>query len=112
MIASFAREVITRLRYPTRSDHGVQVPDFRAVPAEEDIRRCWLEPTQSQENNDGRLAVATGWTVAAPKGADIVATDHVRYGGVEYEVIGEPQRVPSPTGALDAVRLVLQRWEG
>lgn len=112
MIASFAREVITRLRYPTRSDHGVDRPNYRATPDELDIGRCWLEPLQSQENNDGRLAVSTGWTVAAPKGADIVSTDHIRYGGTEYEVVGDPQRVPSPTGALDAVRLVLQRWEG
>lgn len=112
MIASFARETITRLRYPTRSDHGVQVPDYRAVPVEFTVNRCWLEPVQSQESNDGRLAVSTGWTVAAPKNTDVVSTDHVRYQGVEYEVLGDPQRVPSPTGALDAVRMILQRWEG
>jgi len=110
--ASFARETITRLRYPTRSDHGVDVPDYRAVAAELPISRCWLEPALSQESNDGRLAVSTGWTVAAPKGADVVSTDHLRYEGVEYEVLGDPQRVKSPTGALDAVRIVLQRWEG
>ena len=112
MTASFAREVITRLRYPILDDHGTAVPDYDAVPAELDIRRCWLEPVVSQEVNDGRLAVSTGWNVAAPKDADLVSTDHVRYGGVEYEVVGDPQRVPSPTGALDAVRLTLQRWEG
>lgn len=112
MIASFARETITRLRYPTRSDHGVQVPDYRAVPDELPISRCWLEPALSQEANDGRLAVSTGWTIAAPKDADVQSTDHVRYEGVEYEVVGEPQRVKSPTGALDAVRIIVQRWEG
>lgn len=112
MTASFAREVITRLRYPVLNDHGAERPDYDATPTEVDIRRCWLEPTVSQEVNDGRLAVSTGWTVAAPKTADLVSTDHVRYGGVEYEVVGDPQRVKSPTGALDAVRLNLQRWEG
>lgn len=112
MIASFARETITRLRYPTVNDHGAERPDYRAAADALDIGRCWLEPVQSQESNDGRLAVSSGWTVAAPPGADVVTTDHVRYEGVEYEVVGDPQRVKSPTGALDGVRIVLQRWEG
>jgi hypothetical protein len=109
---SFARLTITRLRFPTRDDRGVLVPDYDAEPDRLDIRRCWLEPTTSTEQNDGRLAVATGYTVDAPYQCDVLASDLVEYEGIRYEVTGDPQHVPSPTGALNATRLTLQRWEG
>lgn len=112
MRASFARLTITRLRFPERDDRGTLVPDYDAEPDPLTIRRCWLEPTTSTEQNDGRLAVATGYTVDAPYLSDIVSSDLVEYEGVRYEVVGDPQHVPSPTGALNATRLTLQRWEG
>ena len=112
MRPSFARLTIVRLRYPTIDDHGADRPDVSAEAERLDVTRCWLEPTQSTEDADGRLAVSTGYTVDAPALADITAMDHVEYAGVEYDVVGEPQRIPSPTGALDSVRLTIQRWEG
>lgn len=112
VLPSFARETITRLRYPTRDDYGTTVPDYLAEPVEVDVVGCWLEPVRSIENLDGRIAVSTGYTVAAPPGADFVSTDHVRYLGVEYEVVGDAIPVPSPSGALDATELILRRWEG
>jgi hypothetical protein len=107
-----AKETITRLRYPTREDAGVLVPDLDAAPDELPIRRCWLEPTQSDEQSDGRLAVSTGYLVDAPANADITEADQVRYRDVVYDVVGDPLDVPSPTGALNSVRLMIQRWEG
>jgi hypothetical protein len=108
----FAKETITRLRYPTRQDGGVTVPDLDAAPDELAITRCWLEPIQSDEQSDGRLAVSTGYLVDAPAGADITEADQVRYRDIVYDVDGDPLRVPSPTGVLDSVRLTIQRWEG
>jgi hypothetical protein len=112
MLSSFARETITRLRYPTVNDQGTTVPDYTANPDEADIAGCWLEPTQSIENDDGRLAVQTGFTVAAPPAADITAKDRARYLDTIYEVIGDPMPIKSPTGALDSTKLFLRRWEG
>lgn len=112
MRPSFARLTVTRLRYPTRDDYGTRVPDFSAKPDRLPIDRCWYEPTSSTEDADGRTAVLTGYTIDAPKGADIIATDHVLVDGIEYDVDGDPLRVPSPTGALDSVRVVVTRWEG
>lgn len=112
MRTSFARLTITRLRYPSRSDRGVDVPDYAAPPDELPIARCWYEPTASAEDLDARTAVLTGYTIDAPAGADIVATDHVRIDGVEHEVVGQPLRVPSPTRALDSTRVTTKRWEG
>lgn len=111
-LPSFARETITRLRYPTRDDFGTVMPDYTGTPVEADISGCWLEPIRSVENLDGRLAVQTGWTVAAPPGIDIVSADHVRYRGDEYEVVGDSVPIPSPSGALDATQLILRRWAG
>jgi hypothetical protein len=111
-LPSFARETITRLRYPSADDMGTDMPDFTAEPEALDITGCWAEPIRSIENLNGRMAVQTGWTVAAPPGVDIVSTDHVRYRGDEYEVVGDAIAVPSPSGALDATSLILRRWEG
>ncbi len=112
MLSSFARETLTRLRYPKTTDHGVDVPDYTANPTEDDSAGWWLEPIESQEVIDGRLAVLTGYLVAGPADADFVAEDRARYRGVVYEVIGEVMHVPSPTGALASTRFRIQIWNG
>lgn len=109
---SFASVTITRLRYPTRTDHGTTITDYTATPATFDIDGCWAEPSPSTEVADHRFALSTGWIIAAPPGIDLTAADHVRHQGIEYEIDGEPLPVPSPTGALDYTRIVLKKWEG
>lgn len=111
MTVSFAREEITRLRYPTVDDQGTNVPNLEDTPVEVAIFNCWLVPITSTENEDGRLAVFTGFDVVAPWGTDLVFTDHVRYLGVEYEMAGDVMPVKSPTGALNEVKFSLRRWQ-
>lgn len=111
-LPSFARETITRLRYPSRDDFGTAMPDYTATPERADIPGCWLEPIRSIENLDGRLAVETGWTVAAPPNVDIVSADHIEYRGIVYEAVGDAVAIPSPSGALDATQVILRRWAG
>lgn len=110
MLSSFARMVITRKRYPQIDDQGTAVRDYSATPDVKTITGCWLEPITSNEVTDDRLAVATGYQVAAPAGADVTAEDRVEYAGVDYEVEGEPLRVGSPTGALAHTQFVLRKW--
>lgn len=109
---AFQQITVVRLRYPRITDHGVQRADYTGTPERSDIAGCWAEPTESQEVVDGRLAVRTGWAVAGPENADLVADDHVEMHGVEYEVTGEILRIPSVTGALKATKFNLVRWEG
>lgn len=109
---AFAKVTVTRLRYPRINDHGVDVADYTATPARKDIPGCWAEPVESQEIVDGRLAVRTGYTVAAPSGIDLVADDHVEYAGAEYDVVGDVIHIPSVTGALAASKFTIVRWEG
>lgn len=110
--ATFARATVTRLRYPRVTDHGVQRADYSATPERSDIVGCWVEPTESAEVVDGRLAVRTGYTVVLPPATDLVADDHVEFAGVEYDVVGDILHVPSATGALDATKTTIVRWEG
>ncbi|OOB90293.1 hypothetical protein [Rathayibacter sp. VKM Ac-2630] len=110
MLPSFARMVIIRKRYPKINDQGTLVPDYSQAPDVETIAGCWLEPITSTEVTDDRLAVATGYQVVAPAAADVNAEDRVQYAGADFEVEGEPMRVPSPTGALAHTQFVLRRW--
>ncbi|PPH99727.1 hypothetical protein C5C95_06175 [Rathayibacter sp. AY1B7] len=110
MLSTFARMTITRKRYPQIDDQGTSVRDYDATPETITIAGCWLEPITSTEVTDDRLAVATGYQVAAPAGVDVTAEDRIEYAGVDYEVEGEPSRVPSPTGALAHTLFVLRRW--
>lgn len=109
---SFARLTITRLRYPTKTVHGTTEVDYYATPAEYPIDGCWLDPTQSIENNDSRTAVLTGYTVDAPAGIDLTSADRVRYGADTFEVDGSPVQIPSPSGALSSTRVILKFWKG
>ena len=113
MRSSFAKLTITRLRYPVITDRGVMVTDWSATPTEVSIDRCWYEPAMSQIVDGSRTAISSGFVVDAPAGVDVSArTDHVRIGGVEFALTGDPQHVPSPTGALDSTKFYCERWEG
>lgn len=112
MLSSFATKTITRLRYPSTTDQGVTVPDYTATPAEASVGGCWYEPVTSSEDMDGRDAVGTGYTVAAPAGVDVLSTDRLRIEGDVYEIVGAPLSIPSPTGALASTKIVTRRWEG
>lgn len=93
-------------------DQGVPVVDYSAAPSELVIDGCWFEPAASTVVTDGRFAVRTGYVVDAPAGVDVHAADHVRIGGAEFALDGEPLVVPSPTGALDSTRFSVVLWEG
>jgi hypothetical protein len=108
---SFARITVTRLRYPVIDDHGTEVRDYAVSPAAVDIPGWWVEPVESTENNDGQLAVTSGYTAVGPFTADITADDHVIVFGVKHQVIGDVLRVPSPTGALSETKATFRRWQ-
>lgn len=113
MLPSFARQTITIRRAPLVTDHGAQVRDWDSDDvAEHSVAGCSVQPLTGQEILANRDTVQAQYRVYAPPGADVEATDHVTFGGDDYEVVGEPLRWPSPTGALDHVELLLNRWEG
>lgn len=96
---------VTDTRNTRRATYPPDAPRV-AVPG------CWLNPGNSSELNDARSTTEISWTLYAPPGADIGAADQVEVDGVMHLVDGEPQRVPSPTGAVSHVLALLVRWKG
>ena len=110
MPSSWARETITRKRYPLIDDMGSQVVDYSATPETLDIEGCWPEPEESTIDDDGRTLTVTGYRIAAPYDADVLARDVIAYAGVDHKVTGDPQRVPSPTGRLRQSIIKVRRY--
>lgn len=112
MSISYHRDTVTVLRAPLVDDgYGNQVPDW-SEPTRTDVPGCRLQPERAAEYVLDREAVTTRWRLFAPEGTDLRATDRVEYAGVVYQVDGEPERWPSPTGRLAHVEALLRRTEG
>jgi hypothetical protein len=69
--------------------------DPTGAAVEHTVDRCLIAPTEGAENTDHADTVITEFTVYAPPGADVLATDQVRGGGVlgdlVYEVVARPR---------------------
>lgn len=107
----FARQTITVLRAPQIRDHGSLIRDWDNAESH-DIPGCMVEPLSTDEDNEHREAVMSGYRVTAPKGADVLATDKIQLPDGDFEVDGEPARQPSATGRLDHTIIILQKWSG
>ena len=112
---SFARDTITRLRAPLVADGYGTPASLRdwANASELDIPGCRVHPAGSSEvNAQGRETVAVALRAFAPAGADIAAGDRVEWEGATYEVEGDPQSWPSPTGGLAHLEFGMRKVAG
>lgn len=109
---SFHRDTVTILRAGMVDDgYGNQTPDWSA-PSRADVAGCRLQPLPVEDYTLDREAVTTRWRLFAPAGTDLRATDRVEHQDEVYEVEGDPERWPSPTGRLAHVEALLRRTEG
>ncbi|ATW58728.1 head closure Hc1 [Arthrobacter phage Urla] len=108
---SFARQTLVRLRPSVVDDHGNKTFDY-SNPSEHDLKGCIVQPLQSSEVSVNRDATFTQYQVQAPTSHDIRSEDHFRYAGKEYQINGEVQVQPSPSGTMDHLTFVINRWEG
>ncbi|ALY10737.1 head-to-tail stopper [Arthrobacter phage Suppi] len=108
---SFARQTLVRLRPTVVDDHGNKTFDY-SDPTEFDLKGCIVQPLQASEVSVNRDATFTQYQVQAPASHDIRDSDHFRYAGKEYQINGEVQIQPSPTGTLDHATFTINRWEG
>lgn len=111
MLVSFARHTVERLRPEVISDHGNDFMDYSgavAVP----IHGCIVQPATGADSATDRTAVLSQKQVILPPGTDLLPHDHLKYKGVEYQIIGDVQDWDSPTGDLDHLFVTVQRWEG
>lgn len=112
MHISFFRQTVTRKRPGQTAQRGSTVPDWSDAETLE-ISGCSVQPGTTALSQDGRvLGVTDGLTAYLPLEADVIAGDHILYGGREYTIMGEPRKWQSPTGAVSHMQLDLQRWSG
>ena len=111
MLPSFASQTVTVRRAPLVADaHGGYRDWSVATPST--LTGCLVQPVSSSEEATNRDGVVADARMHAPAGTDVLSSDRLVVDGAEYEVIGEPLRWPSPTGALAHVEVLLRRVEG
>lgn len=104
----FGTDTLTVVRQAVDEDG-----DPAGAPAEVEVPGCYVQPRgTSDEDNDLRLTVTTGWLVFAPPGADIRPADRVRWNGGMYEVVGDPAAWAPPGGPAHHHEVVLRRVKG
>lgn len=112
MMRRLGKTTIQIVRAPLITDaHNNQIPDW-ANATRTPVTGCYVEAGTTQEDLVNRDEVRVAWTVFAPAGVDVVATDRVEHAGVDYEVVGAPAPMESFTGRLDHTVIALQKWEG
>lgn len=111
---SLARGWIEVIRAPQIRDHGALYFDWDNPEPARRIEDCIVSAGPSQEDNTRQTAELIVYTVLAPWGADVKATDKVRVylePGLDLAVDGRPRPVPSPSGNLDHTAIELREWE-
>lgn len=111
----FGGDVITVIRAAGHSADG----DPTGTAAEVDVEGCYVQPRSSPggggsstETLGGRDTVVTGLIAFVPAGADIRATDRIRWKGDLYEVDGDDADWSTPDGEQHHLEISLQRVKG
>lgn len=113
----FARHTIKITDPGTRLVYGSEVKDWSAAGPPR-TARGWAIPAQTDEFNENRDAVRTGWNVYLEPGTEITADSRLTLpDGNDYHAIGDPAPVPAPgTGpgrhGIDHIFVYVERWEG
>lgn len=116
MTFGWFRHTITVVRAARTTDrYGNPVLDWDAA-TRHDVRRCRVQPVQGSRVNMAetipRDGVETRRRVFIPAGADIDHLDRIEYLGLTYQIDGDVDAWPSPTGRLAHIELMLSRVEG
>lgn len=87
---------VTVLRAPLVEDaYGNEEPDWGSATSTV-VDGCSVQPQVGAEATVGRDTVVSRWQLFAPDGTDLLATDRIRWQGVDYEVDTEVQRWDFP----------------
>lgn len=73
---------------------------------------AWVEPLSSREANDRQIQQTYGYVMYLPLGADVTGADSIVYGGLDYGVVGEPQRQPGGFVVEGYQRVIVERVTG
>lgn len=92
---------VVRVRAGSRTDRGGNTVRDWSAASRVTLERLSVQPTFQSENvNEERMSVVTGWRVLSEPGSDVDvrADDRIEYDGVTCEVQGEVGRWRSPLG--------------
>lgn len=104
------RDTVTRLRGTAGTgSYGSDEIDWSS-PTELDMS-CEFQPMTTDEEVALQQRTESFWRVFLPAGADVLATDRLRFDGVDYEIDGEPRRWRM-NGREHHVELVVTRVVG
>lgn len=93
---SLGAHTITVLRAPVVEDaYGNETRDWSAATTTA-VTGCSVQPQVGGESTIGRQTIVSRWQLFAPFETDLLATDRVRWQGVDYEVDSEVQRWDFP----------------
>lgn len=117
MGVSFHRDTVTRVRAPLADDrYGDDVRDW-ANATTQDIPGCRIAPASiaaddSPSNVIDRDRLNRRFNFFGPPGADLVASDRIRWQGEDYDITGDVRHWRSPSGRLAHIEADLLRVEG
>lgn len=110
MSGLFTEEVFLVRSGPSteRDDYGNDVPG----PRERVSWKVWLEPRESGESTDAQHQTISGYWVAGEGHPDLESYEHIEIGGKDYDVDGEPGRVPAGFRIEAFTKVAVKRVEG
>ena len=120
MTPTYGRATVLLLRAPVKQVHGSDVYDWKS-PAVTRTRYedCLVQAAATSEDLDHREALRGTYDVFLPEldadgnPADLRGTDKVLLpNGREYRIVGDPEYLDSPTGALNGWQILVERWAG
>lgn len=109
MLPSFMRRPYQRKRFPTVTDHGTTVVDYKATPSVVTIYGS-LQPADAVTDQVNRDGAEIAYVILAQPTSDVHHADQIALSDGAYYVNGEPQRWA--VGILDHMVIRLSRWLG
>ena len=106
---TLGEHTITVVRPPKPGPNGDPLP---GTGTSTDIDGCSVQPRTSTEATDGRDTIITGKIAYVPAGADIAATDKIKFKGVTYEVDGDLGDWDDLAAEPDHIEVLLRRVTG
>ena len=103
------RDTVTVVdRVPVTDDRGNETWS----ETEREVGNCNMQPMSSTEVIEGKVQVITRMRLAGPPDMGLTATSLIRFGGVTYEVDGEPGVHHSFGALLDHTEAILMEVTG
>lgn len=111
---SFYTDSVTRVRPQTGTDahNPVASIDWSLTAVESTLTGCRFQPVSTVEDLRLRDGVEVNARLMGPVDMDLTAQDRVEYGGLVYEVVGEPLAHRGPYGTTAHVEVLLRRFDG